>query len=59
MEKGKKKMGRPKSDNPKSNNIKVKVDDAMFKKLNDFASNKNKSMAQIIREAIESYIKTK
>lgn len=59
MEKEKKKMGRPKVDNPKNNNIKVKVDDKTYKILSEYAKNKNKSVASVIREAIEEKLKIK
>jgi UDP-N-acetylmuramyl tripeptide synthase len=44
--------GRPKADNPKSNDIKVRLDDATTKKLNEYCFNNKITRAEAIRQGI-------
>ena len=45
-------MGRPKADNPKSNDLKVRLDDSMCKRLNDYCQNHGITKAEAIRRGI-------
>ena len=45
-------MGRPKSDNPKSNDIKVRLDDATHEKLMAYCQKHNITKAEAIRQGI-------
>lgn len=59
MEKKKSKMGRPKVKNPKNNQIKVLFSDNSIKIITEYANKNNKSIASVIREAIEKKLKIK
>lgn len=47
------KVGRPKSDNPKSNDIKVRIDNITHQKLIQYCKANNQTKAEVIRQGIE------
>lgn len=48
-------MGRPKSDNPKTNDIKVRLDNETHKKLLDYCDKNKTTKAEVIRKAISKF----
>lgn len=54
-----KKIGRPKIENKKNKQIKVLFDDFSYETISKYAKNNNKSVASVIREAIEEKLKIK
>ena len=50
------KMGRPKSDNPKSIDVKVRIDDKTNERLQSYAQRKNVTRAEVIRRGINQIL---
>lgn len=48
-----KKMGRPPSDNPKDKTLRIRVDDATLKKLDDCSQKLETSKSDVVRKGIE------
>ena len=46
------KMGRPKSDNPKSNDLKVRLDDVTHKRLLRYCELNNITKAEAVRQGV-------
>ena len=51
-------MGRPKSDNPKSNDVKVRLDDETHKKLIKYCEITKTTKAEAIRKGIYLLLKS-
>ena len=52
------KMGRPKSDNPKSNDVKVRLDEETHKDLMNYCEKNKFTKAEAIRKAIYLLLKS-
>ena len=53
----KKKMGRPAVDNPKNIRVVTRLDEDMYKKLEKYSNEKGLPKTEIIRQALEKFIK--
>lgn len=49
-------MGRPKSENPKSFDLKVRVDKATKEKIDNYCVSKGINVAEFIRQAISQFL---
>ena len=50
------KMGRPKSDNPKSIDVKVRIDEKTNERLQSYAKRKSVTRAEVIRRGINQIL---
>lgn len=50
------KMGRPKSDNPKSIDVKVRIDEKTNERLQSYAQRKSVTRAEVIRRGINQIL---
>ena len=53
------KMGRPKSDNPKSIEVKVRIDEQTNRKISDYCDENNVSRSDVLREGINMVLDKK
>lgn len=47
------KMGRPKSDNPKKKVLSVRVEDALYERICDYADRNNMTVTEVVLEGLE------
>ena len=45
--------GRPKSDSPKQRSLSLRVDDAEYEKLKDYAARHNMTITQVLQKGID------
>lgn len=51
------KLGRPKEENPIERKLSVRFSNTSFDELSQYAKEHKKTVAQVIREAVEEYMK--
>lgn len=54
-----KKMGRPKEVNPKNKQIVLRVDEAMYQQLEDYAEEAEMKVSEVVRLAVENLFRFK
>lgn len=52
-------IGRPKKDNSKTNVLSVKIQRTLLDETKSFAKKQNKSVGEVVRCALEEYLKAK
>ncbi|MCD8181387.1 MAG: hypothetical protein LUF26_07915 [Firmicutes bacterium] len=50
------KMGRPKSDNPKKKVLSVRVEDALYERICDYADQNNMTVTEVVLESLEKLL---